>query len=74
MAASEEQVTMDFAFATVVAIKDIKKGEKLTKENIWTKRPGAGEIKAIDFKSLLGKQAAQNIDNDSHLQWTDISE
>ena len=73
-AAAEEQVTMDFAFATVVAIKDIKKGEKLTKENIWTKRPGSGEIKAEDFKSLLGKFASRNIDNDSHLQWSDVNE
>ena len=73
-AAAEEQVTMDFAFATVVAIKDIKKGEKLTKENIWTKRPGSGEIKAEDFKSLLGKFASRNIDNDSHLQWSDMNE
>jgi sialic acid synthase SpsE len=73
-ATKEEQVTMDFAFATVVAIKDIKKGEKLTKDNIWTKRPGTGEIKALDFKSLLGKSASQNIDNDTHLSWTDIDD
>jgi len=73
-ATKEEQVTMDFAFATVVAIKDIKKGEKLTKDNIWTKRPGIGEIKALDFKSLLGKYASQNIDNDTHLSWTDIDD
>ena len=55
-------------------IKDIKKGEKLTKENVWTKRPGSGEIKAEDFKSLLGKFASRNIDNDSHLQWSDVNE
>lgn len=73
-AAKEEQVTMDFAFATVVAIKDIKKGEVLTKENIWTKRPGSGEIKAEDFNSLLGKHAANEIKNDSHLSWYDIDE
>jgi sialic acid synthase SpsE len=73
-AAKEEQVTMDFAFATVVAVQDINKGEKFTKDNIWTKRPGVGEIKAVDFKSLIGKYAAKNIDNDSHLQWADVNE
>ena len=38
--AKEEQVTINFAFATVCSIATIKKGEILTKENIWLKRPG----------------------------------
>lgn len=73
-AANEEQITMDFAFATVVAIKDIKKGEKFSKENIWTKRPGVGEIKAIDFNSLIGKQSSNDIQNDAHLKWDDVDD
>ncbi len=73
-AANEEQITMDFAFATVVAIKDIKKGEKFSKENIWTKRPGVGEIKAIDFNSLIGKQSSRDIQNDAHLKWDDVDD
>lgn len=55
-AAAEEQVTIDFAFATVVAIRDIKKGESFTKENIWVKRPGTGEIPAEDYPNVLGKR------------------
>ena len=35
--AKEEQVTINFAFATVVATKNIKKGEKITKKNIGKK-------------------------------------
>lgn len=73
-AAKEEQVTIDFAFATVVAIKDIKAGEILTKENIWAKRPGTGEIKAEHFNSLLGKRVKNRIGNDEHLTWEDIEE
>ena len=46
---------MKFAFASVVAIKNIKKGEKLTIDNIWVKRPGTGDFKAEKFKQLLGK-------------------
>ena len=42
--AKEEQVTIDFAFSTVVSIKKIFKGEKFSKENIWVKRPRTGEI------------------------------
>lgn len=73
-AAPEEQVTIDFAFATVVSIKPIKKGETISKDNVWVKRPGTGEISADDYKALLGKTAAVDIDNDVHLIWADICE
>lgn len=72
--ATEEQVTIDFAFATVVSIKSIRKGEILSKDNIWVKRPGTGGILAKDFNSLLGKKAANNIPADEHLSWDDISD
>ena len=71
-AAKEEQVTIDFAFATVVTIKPIKKGEKLTKENIWVKRPGTGEIKADKYNDILGNIINRNIEIDEHLSWEDI--
>ena len=70
--AKEEQVTIDFAFATVCAISDIKKGEVFTKGNIWVKRPGTGEILAEHYKGLLGKTAVADIGNDSQLRWDDI--
>lgn len=68
-ASEEEQVTIDFAFATVVSINPIKKGELLTNENIWVKRPGTGEILAENYKSLIGKVAKQDIENDVQLTW-----
>ena len=68
----EEQVTMDFAFATVVSIKDISKGEKLSEDNIWVKRPGTGNIKAEHYKTLLGKVAIKDIKDDRHLTWEDF--
>ena len=71
-AAKEEQVTIDFAFATVVSIAPIKKGDQLSKENIWVKRPGTGKILAKDYDSLLGKKAIRDIDNDIHLDWNDF--
>ena len=63
----EEQVTIDFAFATVVTIKPIKKGEVFTKNNLWVKRPGTGSILAERFESILGKVATTDIDVDVHL-------
>ena len=49
-AAKEEQVTIDFAFATVVTTKELKKGDVLTHDNIWVNRPGTGEIKAEHYE------------------------
>jgi N-acetylneuraminate synthase len=70
--AKEEQVTIDFAFATVCSIAPIKKGEIFTKENIWVKRPGTGKILAEHFESLLGKYATRDINNDEQLTFDDI--
>jgi len=70
--ALEEQVTIDFAFATVCAIASIKKGEIFTKENIWVKRPGTGKILAERFNDILGKAATRDIENDEQLTWEDI--
>jgi N-acetylneuraminate synthase len=68
----EEQVTIDFAFATVVTIKPVKKGELFTKDNIWVKRPGTGKILAEDYNKILGKKANTDIKVDVHLNWSDI--
>ena len=70
--AAEEQVTIDFAFATVCSIKPIAKGEIFTAENIWVKRPGKGGIPAEEFNNVLGKTAAANIDADVQLNTGDI--
>ncbi|EAK2629525.1 N-acetylneuraminate synthase [Campylobacter coli] len=71
-AATEEQVTIDFAFASVVSIKDIKKDEILSMDNIWVKRPGLGGISAKEFENILGKKAAKDIKNDTQLTWEDF--
>jgi N-acetylneuraminate synthase len=70
--ALEEQVTIDFAFATVCTIGPIRKGEVFTKDNIWVKRPGTGEILAEHFESILGEKAFRPIANDEQLSWEDI--
>ncbi|WP_075352623.1 N-acetylneuraminate synthase family protein [Algoriphagus marinus] len=69
--AKEEKVTSDFAFATVVAIKDIKEGEEFTKDNIWVKRPGTGQVLAERFNEVLGKNSKNFIKKDQHLKFSD---
>lgn len=68
----EEKPTIDFAYACVVAIKNIKKGEKFSKDNIWVKRPGTGEIKAIKYKSVLGNIATVNIKEGMQIKFSHI--
>lgn len=68
----EEKSVIDFAFASVVSIKKIKKNELFTKDNIWVKRPGSGPFFAKDFNNLLGKKAKRDIDYDKHIQIEDF--
>ena len=70
--AKEEKVTIDFAFATVCTIKNIRKGDKLTEDNIWVKRPGTGKILAEDYNNVIGKTALRNIDEGEHLDYKDF--
>lgn len=66
----EETVTSDFAFASVVSISNIKKGDVLTEKNIWIKRPGTGEIPAEKYSKILGRIAAKNIDKDIQISYS----
>jgi len=66
---AEEQVTIDFAYASCVTIAPIKKGEAFTKANLWVKRPGTGKILAEHFEALLGRTASQDIDENTQLDW-----
>ena len=69
---AEEKPTIDFAYACVVSIKDINKGEKFSEENIWVKRPGTGEIKAVHFKDVIGKKAKNAIQRNKQIKLKDI--
>ena len=68
----EEDGIRNFAFATVVATENIKKGEKFTLSNTWPKRPGVGEINARDHKEIIGKLAKVNINAGEHISMKDF--
>lgn len=57
----EELGTIDFAFASVVAIEDIPEGGVLSEKNIWVKRPGGGDYSAKEFEKLIGVKAIKFI-------------
>lgn len=69
-ALKEEQVTIDFAFATIVSTKPIKKGDLLTEGNIWARRPGTGKIRAEKYNELIGMKAVVDIPADTHLDYS----
>lgn len=71
--AAEEQVTIDFAFATICTIQPVKKGDRFTTENIWVKRPGKGGIPAEDFNNVLGKTAQADLPADVQLTREDVA-
>lgn len=70
----EEQVTIDFAYASVVSIADIKAGDRFSTKNLWVKRPGTGEIPAEEYKGILGKRAAVDVAADTLIRRGMISE
>jgi len=68
----EEQPTIDFAYASVVTIKPMKKGEKFSANNIWVKRPGTGEIRSKDYEALFGKHSNRDLPVNAQVSWSDI--
>lgn len=69
----EERPTIDFAYASVVAIADIPAGGILDMSNIWVKRPGTGDIRAERFQELIGRKATTAISKDAQLKWSQIA-
>ncbi len=72
----EERVTINFAYASVVVnqTRGIKKGELITEENIWVKRPGTGEIPAEKYEEIINGdyRARKNMKYDHQLRWNDM--
>lgn len=69
----EEQPTIDFAYASVVTIRAVKQGDVFSRDNVWVKRPGTGEIKARDFENVLGRRAARDLSMNAQLAWSDLA-
>ena len=67
-----EMKTAEFAYACVVTTKEVKKGDFLSEDNIWVKRPGTGEIKAEQYDKIINKKASIDIKKDTQLKWNMI--
>ncbi len=57
---------------SLFVVKDIKKGELFTEENIRSIRPGAG-LHPKYFSEILGKRAVEDIKKGTPLKWEHVS-
>lgn len=62
-----ERKNMDIARKSIVAARDIRKGEVLTEENITTKRPGNG-ISPMRWDSVMGTTAIRDFGYDELIE------
>jgi N-acetylneuraminate synthase len=67
-----EAQTIAFAFASVVATRDIARGELISSENIWVRRPSGGDFNVLDYETLFGKTAISDIKGGYQLKTTDV--
>jgi N,N'-diacetyllegionaminate synthase len=58
-----ESVNIDIARKSIVASQSIKKGDKLSSENITTKRPGAG-INPMQWDKIIGTPSKKDYQMD----------
>ena len=68
-----EKIIREWAFRSVVSIQDIKKGELITENMVWTKRPGTG-IPSKDITKVIGKVAKIDIKKDTLIKWENIQD
>ncbi len=64
---------MRVARKSIVAMRDIKKGEILTADNITVKRPGNG-LSPMFWDEVLGLEAAQDYEEDAQIVFSNINE
>jgi len=70
----QEALTTSFCRRSIYVKRDIKKGKKLTKENIHIVRHGEdrGGLLPKYFDEILGKKARRNLKKDEALQFKDV--
>jgi len=67
----KEKQIEKWAKRSLVAIKNIKKGDMLTEKNLWSKRPGTGIPSRFFFK-YINKIAKKNIKKDTLIKKSQI--
>ena len=66
-----EKSIREWAFRSIVSLRDIKQGEIITQDMIWSKRPGTG-IPSYKMEEIIGKRAKKDIVRNSLLKWEEL--
>jgi sialic acid synthase SpsE len=67
-----EQDVRDMALHSVVSIRDIAAGARISTADVWAKRPGTG-IPASRLGEILGRVASRPIAKDRLIAWDDLA-
>ncbi len=67
----DEKSIRKWAFRSIVSLRDIKRGEIITPEMIWSKRPGTG-IPSHQMDEVIGKKAKRDIACNTLIKWEEL--
>jgi len=70
--AEDEKPVIDFAYASVVTISPVKKGELFGLNNLWVKRPGTGDFIGQDLYKVIGRKAKRDLPKDIQVKKEDV--
>tara|TARA_Y100001968_G_C19344010_1_gene711077 strand:- start:42 stop:1070 length:1029 start_codon:yes stop_codon:yes gene_type:complete len=68
----EEESVYQFARGSIVADRNLKRGNTITSDDIWARRPGNGQISADKFDNLVGRTINKDISKNTQLTWDDF--
>lgn len=68
---SNEKPIREWAFRSIVSLREIKMGEIITQDMIWSKRPGTG-IPSHKMQDVIGKKAKVDIASNTLLKWEEL--
>lgn len=69
---NNEKEIRKWAFRSLVTTKNIEKDQIITKDMIWSKRPGTG-VPSFEMKNFIGKKVNKNILKNTLIKWEDIN-
>lgn len=66
-----EQQIRTWAFRSLVTTKPLRKGQILTQDHVWSKRPGTG-IPSWKMDEVVGRRVARDIAKNVLISWDDL--
>ncbi len=68
-----EETIREWAFRSIVSTREIKCGEVITEDMIWSKRPGTG-IPSYKMPEIIGRKAKEDIPYNVLIRYEDLEE